>query len=378
MYSEPTIHIPKGGGRSYLEVYIDGERHRLYNGKSLGIKCNPNRTNTIAQRDKALSFLQFHLLKQLGQGWKPRKEETLKPKEIVVVPAIKAFTDLKEIVEAEHLSDVYEHDLLAMIRHFLAYLKANRLENFGVADINSDQVETFLQQFKSSATNYMNRRRALSALFLRLKTQKLLKINPTQETGKLKEVPHLNLPYKKEQLRKVLEIVKDRHKELYLCCLLMYGCLLRPHQEIRLLKRGYFDEGFNKISLGGNQNKSRRIRSVLVPEYVRTEIIHLGIPLLEDGMNIFSRTISSFNLSYFNTAWSRIKKDLLEQGLIEQDHTLYSFRHSAAVYMYLKTKDPYKIQQAFGHSSLRVTLIYLRSLGLIIDASLDDLPELPI
>jgi integrase len=64
--------------------------------------------------------------------------------------------------------------------------------------------------------------------------------------------------------------------------------------------------------------------------------------------------------------------------MITTDHTLYSFRHTAAVNMYLKTKDPYKIQQAFGHSSLRVTLTYLRNLGLVVDASLEDLPEFPL
>ena len=294
MYTESEIVTsPDLSIRSYVKVYIDGERNRFYNGKDLGIRCNPNRAKSIPERDKALSFLCYELKKKLEKGWKPEIEAN-KPTQRVVIPASKAFTELKPKIEEEGLSDVYEHDLLAMTGHFLTCLKTNRLENLPVADINTNHVEQFLQQFKSSATNYMNRRRALSALFLRLKTQKLLGINPTQETGKMKEVPHLNLPYKKEQLRKVLQIVKERHEQLYLCCLLMYGCLLRLHQEIRLLKRGYFDESFNKISLGGNQNKSRRIRSVLVPEYVRTEIIRLNVPSLEEGMNIFSHTITAF------------------------------------------------------------------------------------
>ncbi|HMH24165.1 MAG TPA: site-specific integrase [Puia sp.] len=379
MFSEPTIHTtPELAGRTYVEFYFDGERHRLYNGKLIGISCNPNRAKSLAERNKALDFLLFHLRKQLEKGWTPAAEIPL-VKPILIIPAIKAFTDLKTSIEAESLSDLYERDLLGLNDHFLAYLQREKLSNLPVTNIGSDHIEQFLQQFKSSPTNYMNRRRTLSALFLRLKTtQKVLKDNPTQQTGKLKEIPHLNLPYKKDQLRKVLEIVRGRHKDVYLCCLLMYGCLLRPHQEIRLLKRGYFDEEFTKISLGGHQNKSRKIRSVLVPEYVRTELMRLGISLLDDGMNIFSHTTSAFNPFYFSTAWARIKENLLEDGLIEQDHTLYSFRHTAAVYMYLKTKDPYKIQQAFGHGSLRVTLIYLRSLGMVIDASLDDLPELPV
>jgi len=32
-----------------------------------------------------------------------------------------------------------------------------------------------------------------------------------------------------------LEIAKLKKEELYLCCLMTYGCLLRPHREIREL-----------------------------------------------------------------------------------------------------------------------------------------------
>ena len=134
-------------------------------------------------------------------------------------------------------------------------------------------------------------------------------------------------------LREVLGVIKAKHEPLYLCCLLMYGCLLRPHQELRLLNRGSFNEAFDVIILGGNQNKSRRIRSVHIPQYVRDELINQRVDGLTDEKNIFSRSSSPFNMSYFNTAWSRIKEDLVERGVISQNHTLYSFRHSCCEYV---------------------------------------------
>ena len=223
----------------------------------------------------------------------------------------------------------------------------------------------------------MNRRRGLASLFSRLVTKKIIPSNPVHQTSKQKEVCNLNLPYKNDQLMKVMDCLKEKHPQLHLCCLLMYGCMLRPHQEIRMLSRGNFDAGFSKISLSGSQNKSRRNRTVPVPVYVQDAIKSLGVDRLEEGHNIFSTTVQPYNLSFFNTAWSRIKEGLVKNGIISQNHTLYSFRHTAAVNMYLKTKDPFKIQQAFGHSSLRVTLTYLRNLGLMVDTSLADLPEFP-
>lgn len=118
------------------------------------------------------------------------------------------------------------------------------------------------------------------------------------------------------------------------------------------------------------------MRTVHVPDYVREELMRFNINKLDDGTNIFSLIPTPFNECYFNTAWSRVKEVLLKKGVISKDHTLYSFRHTAAVNMYMKTRDPYKIQQAFGHSSLGVTLTYLRNLGMVTNSSIDDLPEL--
>jgi CHAT domain-containing protein len=40
----------------------------------------------------------------------------------------------------------------------------------------------------------------------------------------------------------LLEDTKSFNENLFLCCLLTYGCLLRPHQEVRNLKWGDFSE----------------------------------------------------------------------------------------------------------------------------------------
>jgi len=263
-----------------------------------------------------------------------------------------------------------------MYLHFLEFAKTSSIGEMMITELTPNDVAPFLQKYRSTGTNYMNRRSTLSALFKRLIDLQLIKDNPVQSTGKMKKAAHRNLPYKKNQLKEVLCYLEEQHPELHLCSLIMYGCLLRPHMEIRLLKRCSFDDDFSKIVLGGKENKSRRMRTVHVPDYVRKELLRFNINKLDDGYNIFSKDPTPFNECYFNTAWSRIKEELLKKGVISKDYTLYSFRHTAAVNMYMKTKDPYKIQQAFGHSSLNVTLTYLRNLGMVTNASLDDLPEL--
>jgi integrase len=79
--------------------------------------------------------------------------------------------------------------------------------------------------------------------------------------------------------------------------------------------------------------------------------------------NIFSRDASAYNEAYFNTAWSRLWKKMNKEGLIQEKQTIYSFRHTAAVEVYQRTKDVNLLKSLLGHSSILVTLKYLRGLG---------------
>jgi len=380
MFTEPEIISSTDlSVRAYVKVYIDGERHRFYNGKELDLNCNPNRAKSVSERNKALVYLQFQLKKKLEKGWMPNQEppEPKNPAKAIISSG-HAFNELAQAIELEQISDDYKRDLRLLNGHFLKYLQAKHLAALPIENIASEHIDEFLSRFKSSGTNYMSRRRTLSALFFRITDKKLLAANPTTDTKRMKELPQINQPFLKDQLKDVLEYIQKRHSNLYLCCMLMYGCLLRPHEEIRYLTRGTFDEELTKISLAGDENKGKKIRTVLIPEYVRLELIKKGIAELPAEYNIFNHSIDTFAKSYFSNAWARVAEHLREKEIITADHTLYSFRHTAAINMYLKTKDPYKVQRALGHSSLLVTLVYLRNLGLAIDSSLDDLPELPV
>jgi integrase len=152
----------------------------------------------------------------------------------------------------------------------------------------------------------------------------------------------------------LLDEIRGYNSNLYLCCLLTYGCLLRPHQEIRELSWGDFTSDLRYIKLSGSRNKSGRNRIVPVPSYIKEQLIK-G----DNNLNIFTGTTKAPNPDYFKTIWGRFKK---VSKLLEQDQTLYSFRHTGAIEIYKRTGSLSKLQKAMGHSSLAVSLTYLRGL----------------
>ena len=160
----------------------------------------------------------------------------------------------------------------------------------------------------------------------------------------------------------VLAYLKEASPKLHLCCLMTYGCWLRPHVEIRMLKKSQFKNDNTEIHLSGSENKGGRVRIVYVPPYVQ-EVVKPVLDGITDKDNIFTRCKSVLGVDYFSSSWDRLKPNMLERKLITKNQTIYSFRHTAAVFLYRKTKDIYLLQKMLGHNSIGVTQKYLRGLG---------------
>jgi len=166
-------------------------------------------------------------------------------------------------------------------------------------------------------------------------------------------------------IKEILDEVKLFNANLYLCCLITYGCLLRPHREIRELTWSDFSDDLKYINLSGHRNKSGRNRIVPVPLYIRETLVKRDL-----NNNIFSNKPQPLNKDYFKTLWSRFKK---QSNQIEQGQTLYSFRHSGAIEIFKRTGSLTKLQKAMGHSSINVSLTYLRGLE-IAELKEEDMP----
>ena len=78
------------------------------------------------------------------------------------------------------------------------------------------------------------------------------------------------------------------------------------------------------------------------------------------------------NPSYFKGIWSKYKR---QSDLLSDKQTLYSFRHTGAIKVFEKTGSLLKLQQVMGHSTMQVSLTYLRGLELK-QLDVEDLPEL--
>ncbi|EEG43445.1 integrase family protein [Flavobacteria bacterium MS024-3C] len=326
-----TIGIQKG--EHFVNLYYEKRRIRFWNGKAIGLK--------LSSKDNP-ELLKAAIELKLLDGWRPKtksiEQEVLNPTVIEVLIKGIAFK------KSQGCSDRYIKDINRVLILWKRFEKENSITNLKIDSLTSKHLSKFLIRPNWSPKTQRTVKSTLSPLLSMPQLTNAVKLH--------KPVSVMHKPI--DNIAEVLKEVSMFNDNLHLCCLMTYGCLLRPHKELRELTWGDFTADLSYIKLSGSRNKSGRNRIVPVPSYVR-ELLNKE----DNNLNIFTGTTNAPNPDYFKTIWGRFKK---VSKLLEQDQTLYSFRHSGAIEIYKRTGSLSKLQKALGHSSLAVSLTYLRGL----------------
>ena len=320
------VSIGTSKSQSIIIIYYNEMRHRYWNGNAINV-------NITSADNPPLLKAAFEL--KLREGWRPQAKKKI----------------------AQGCSDRFIKDAKRIVTLWQRYESEQLLKSLTLDKLQPSHIRNCLVRPNWRAKTQRTVKSTLSPLLTEFKPHIVQSIKLKKPTSTLHK------PF--DNINEILEDIKAYNKQLYLCCLMTYGCLLRPHREIRELTWSDFSDDLKYIHLSGNRNKSGRNRIVPVPSYIR-DILVKG----ELHHNIFSGKPQPLNEDYFKTLWGRFKK---QSKLLEQDQTLYSFRHSGAIEIFKRTGSITKLQKAMGHSSINVSLTYLRGLE-IAELKEEDMP----
>jgi integrase len=344
----PKVVLNKEGN-VYLDLIVDSKRVRVFNGSKFQVDLNPN-SFPEDQRLAQANILAAQIYSKLLAGYNPLHN--------AVKNRIQSLSDMEVLAKAAD-----KKVKQGVSKHYDIQLRytLSSLSKYTSGEVSDKVVMKVLEHF-SNPTSYNTMRRSLQVLFNEAREMGWEK-EPLKGIGGRRAKAKLNKPY--TNIPTLLKEIKAYNENLYLCCLLTYGCLLRPHREIRELKWADFTEDLSFIRLSGDRNKSGRNRIVPVPYYVK-EVLKKT----EDHLNIFSGKEEPFAPDYFKGLWSRFKR---RSKLLEKDQTLYSFRHTGAINVYKRTGSIEKLKAAMGHSNIMVSLTYLRGLD-VAELKEEDMP----
>ena len=358
---ELTPRVTKKNPTEYLiSFWYDNKRFRFSNGQPIDLDVSPN-ISPLKDRLRQAEVLCSGYTMAIRDGWRP----SVFKEQVVPIDAI-AQNTLKRKCSLE-FSSSYKKDLIYTERLWSEFIQSKRLANKPIKELKVDMVRDFIYDYAPSPSSMANLKRNISAL---LKDE-------LESNGIVLNFSRIKLPKAPQQLHKpiadisaLLSDIKAFNDTLYLCCLMTYTMLLRPHREVRCLIFSDFNNDFSQVSLSGSKVKSKRNRIVPVPGVVRDELRRRFTG--NRNTNVFTLKEEDYNRDYFKTLWSRYKG---QSHLLEQDQTLYSFRHTGAIKVFEKTGSLLKLQQGMGHSDMKVSLTYLRGLE-VKRLDIKDLPEL--
>ena len=340
--SYPNV-CKKSDGRYFIDFNLNKRRYRLFSGRMIHSSLRPNTYPKKLRLGKAV------LLAKEVYDFLVKNNYSFEKK----ISSLEFFDKIIDKKLQEPLSDRYKKELKSLsdkLRKQLAFK----------GEISLDYLDSIPLRYNNN-TSYNTIRRYLNVL-----VNYLYENNFPIERSKLKSRKQEETLHKPiDDVKELLTKVKAFNEDLYLCCLLTYGCLLRPHQEIRLLKWEDFTSDLSHIRLSGNQVKSKRNRIVPVSPKIR-EILSRK----EGHLNIFTGLKQPYSRSYFIQLWRRFKRLNPE---VDKEITLYSFRHSGAIDIFKRTGSITKLQKAMGHSSMTVSLTYLRGLE-VAELQEEDMP----
>ena len=323
----PKVHIDNKQ-LIYVSFSIKGKRIRLYNGKRINSPIDPNR-HPNEQRFEMGKILASEVYKHILNDGKLLEFRSKK----VIAGKLTDIEYLKQALDTK-LSGGYSKKYTDMLSYCYRLIH-DEIQNL---QVDSKAIKNILSRY-SSGVSYNTLKRHLKALINEARSQGM-NSDPMDGVLSRKNKAKLHKPF--DDVASILDEIKSFNKNLHLCSLLTYGCLLRPHREIRELCWKDISRGLNEIRLSGDRNKSGRNRIVPIPSYIR--------PFLkkEEHGSVFEGFIKPPNPEYFKTLWSRFKK---QSKLLKQGQTLYSFRHSGAIKIFKRTGSITKLQKAMGHSS---------------------------
>ena len=150
-----------------------------------------------------------------------------------------------EYKPSQVLTTTYQKALRKTTREFTWYLENHGMKDLPIKKLDRRVVAEYLSH-QNTPSNFNHERARLSSILGDILGPQEHP-NPCKGIKPKKTKQSLHKPF--EDVSAVLKDIRSYNENLFLCCLLTYGCLLRPHREIRQLTWGDFSDELTFISL---------------------------------------------------------------------------------------------------------------------------------
>ncbi len=254
------------------------------------------------------------------------------------------------------------------------FLKADNKIYRPVAYFSKDDMKTFLKESKQknkwqnyTFNNYLGFAKTIFNWFVK---EDIIEKSPFRDIEDLPVNITKHKYYDHVTSDKLKELMLKDDPMIYKVCMCVYYAGLRPKSELRFLKIENILADRDLIFIPASISKNRKDDYVQMDRNMK-EMLSAWLQFPKDYYLFGPDGEPSEKHTSANTFSNRFKKFKIKLRLGE-DFTLYSWKHTRAIDLAEAGADPYQIMQLFRHSSLDITIKYLRGLGCNISSEISD------
>lgn len=336
-----------------------------------------NRKKTIADRMYLAEYMIRTVNAQLRDGKILGKEDMISVKtEIMKMTLIEG---VQYVINQKKLARLRKNSIrgLERIKRSLeAWLKHNNFPDFPVKKLNDDHVFSYFDYLqkvrKVENTTYNNYRDDLITIinFLMKRSPNLFKHHPIRNIiDILPSEAKKHAAFSDEQIKAIINEARTRRKsdQFILMVQMIYYTLARPN-ELLQLRVSDVDMENNRILFRAGISKNKRDEYVTISSQLKDILITSKVLESPAHYFIFGKNQKPGTAHpYDNAFWERNSNILKKLEYTEREYSLYSYKHSGAISLYLATKDIKMVQRQCRHRSIKQTDEYLRDLHLLDD-----------
>lgn len=384
MNKQVIIRLPQlydaGGDLSkkwYVQYFIrDPKANKLQRFKEYKGLGGKNPQTRYANAEKIIK----ELTAKLQNGWSPFTEEkVVYADSLQYQTAVRAYhtavakngtysyyaTQWLEQIKPEHAPSTLA-DYRSKLRLFGLWLTEQGLYQ---CDVTTFDNKLFCQFF-----DFIIRKRDLSRVTVNkfnmvlhnfchyIQTQKPGFLNPVFDMPKTKTLnENPPMPIRKEDIAKIIAILKAHDPQLLLASKFLYYCSIRPGNELHFLKIKDLDLQRGTVTVTASLAKTDITRTVGIPGQFLKELLELKLDKYPREYYIMGNKgkpgPNPYSKNAFRVHWDRLRK---KHGIPEH-YKFYGWKHTGNVAAADAGVPIYEIQQQNGHHSIKTTERYLRN-----------------
>jgi integrase len=305
----------------------------------------------------------------LQEGWNPFTKKNTNPEVNYLQNSLKNILEVKRSSLKIKSYRTY-NDIVKM---FCAWLSSKHWDKITVSKFTRrdalEYADYLLKTRKFSGKSFNHNIGVMKTFFNALVSREEITINPFKGIKELPESTGSNIPYTEAERIKIIDYLKRYNIRLYYAICFVYFCFIRRSELIQLKVKD-IDMINHTIRIPASVSKNRKSEAVSIPQELEKILHKMKVNDHDPEEYIIGHKFETcarriIRADSLSTAMTRINKELGISG-----KGFYSFKHSGVCELYRITKDPYLVMRQCRHSELKITMIYLRSMGLTVDESI--------